>query len=55
MALKSPEAQKRMFGRVFVCKKCKSKRKADVQKIIQKKITCKRCGSKSFRPIRKAK
>jgi len=52
---KIPEAMVRLFGNVFVCKKCKQKRKAPVQKIMQKRIICKKCGSKSFRPIKKGK
>jgi ribosomal protein L40E len=52
---KFPEATARLFHGVFVCKKCKTKRKAPVQKVLQGKITCKRCGSKAFRPIKKGK
>jgi len=55
MAQKFPEAQKRLFANVFVCKKCKSKKRSNMQKVLEGKILCKKCGSKSFRPIRKAK
>ena len=55
MAKKFPEAQRRLFINVFVCKRCKSKQRSSMQKVIQGKIICKKCGSKAFRPIRKAK
>ena len=50
-----PEATARMFHRTFVCKKCKTKRKAAVLKVLQKKIACRKCGGKSFRVIKSKK
>jgi len=47
-----PEAVARLFHNTFVCKKCKSKQKADIRKILLKKISCRRCGNKSFRIIK---
>ncbi len=47
-----PEATARLFHGTFVCKKCRSKRKADVRKVLLKKISCRRCGGKSFRIIK---
>ena len=55
MAKKFPEAHKRLFMNVFVCKKCKSKQRATMQKVLEGKILCKKCGSKAFRPLRKSK
>lgn len=52
---KFPEASVRLFRNVFVCKKCKTKRKAPPLKILQKRITCKSCGGKSFRSIKSKK
>jgi len=52
---KSPEATARLFSRVFVCKKCKQKIRADIRKILQKKVTCRRCGGKAFRPVKRKK
>jgi len=52
---KIPEAAARIFGNIFVCKKCKTKRRAQVQKIMQKKVCCRKCGSKELRPIKKGK
>jgi len=52
---KFPEATARLFHGVFVCKRCKTKRKASMVKILQKKVRCRRCGGKSFRAIKKGK
>ncbi|MBU0930101.1 MAG: 50S ribosomal protein L40e [Nanoarchaeota archaeon] len=51
--VKFPEAAKRLFGRTFVCKKCKTKIKAPPQKVIDRKVKCRRCGYKILRPIKK--
>jgi ribosomal protein L40E len=50
---KFEEAHKRMFNKTFVCRKCKTKRKAPNIKVIEGKITCRRCGSKDFKTKRK--
>jgi formylmethanofuran dehydrogenase subunit E len=55
MATRFPEAQKRLFHNVFVCKKCKSKQRSTMHKILEGKMLCKKCGGKAFRPVRKAK
>ena len=52
---KFAEATARMFHNVFICKRCKSKVKADVRKILLKKISCRKCGGKSFRAIKSKK
>ena len=51
--VKFPEAIKRKYISVFVCRKCKTKKRAQYAKILAKRITCKRCGSRAFRPIKK--
>ena len=51
--VKFPEAEARLFHNTFVCKKCKSKVKAPNLKILSGKISCKKCGSSAFRPVRK--
>ncbi|MBS3163228.1 hypothetical protein J4427_00885 [Candidatus Woesearchaeota archaeon] len=53
--VKFPEASKRLFDRVFVCKKCKTKIRSVPQKIIARKVKCRSCGYKIFRPIKKSK
>jgi len=50
-----PEAMHRIYHRVFVCRKCKSKIKADYTKVREGKVKCRKCGSKSLRPKRKEK
>ena len=51
--VKFHEADVRKFWNVFVCRKCKSKIKAPNMKIIQGKVSCRRCGSKDFKAVRK--
>ena len=51
--VKFPEAEIRKFRNVFVCRKCKSKIKAPNMKIIQGKVSCRRCRSKAFKAVRK--
>jgi len=52
---KIPEAVTRLFGRKWVCKKCKTVMKADGSKVRAKKLICKNCLSKNFRPKKKEK
>jgi len=53
--VKFKEAGKRMFNNVFVCKKCKKKIRSTAQKVLKKEVSCKNCGNKEYRPIRKLK
>ena len=48
-----PEATQRLFYRVFVCKVCKTKIRADPAKVKAGKVKCRRCGSKALRPKRR--
>lgn len=50
-----PEAVARLYNRVFVCKKCKSKIRTDYSKVKAQKVKCRKCGSKQLRPKRKEK
>ncbi len=50
---KIPEATARLFKNVFVCKNCQSKIRSDPQKIMRGAVKCRKCGKKSFRPIRR--
>ena len=50
---KFPEAEARIFHNIFVCKKCKSKIRAQSIKVIEGKVTCRKCGSKALRTVRK--
>lgn len=51
--VKFPEAEARKFRNVFVCKVCKTKLRAPNLKVIQGKISCRKCGSYALRPVRK--
>jgi len=53
--VKFPEASLRMFKNIFVCRRCKAKIRSIPQKIIHKKVKCRRCGGRAFRPMRKIK
>lgn len=48
-----PEAAQRIFHRVFVCKRCKRKIRADLRKVREGKVKCRKCGSKALRPKKK--
>jgi ribosomal protein L40E len=51
--VKFPEADARKFKNMFVCRRCKTKRKASNASIRAGKINCRNCGSDVFRPVRK--
>jgi len=48
-----PEATQRLFFRVFVCRVCKTKIRADPAKVKEGKVKCRRCGSRALRPKRR--
>lgn len=43
-------AHARLFKRVFVCKRCSIKIRADPRKIAEGKIRCRKCQGSAFRP-----
>ncbi|MBT5021538.1 hypothetical protein HOK51_09810 [Candidatus Woesearchaeota archaeon] len=51
--VKFNEAAVRMFQNIFICKRCKHKIRAPSLKVVQGKISCRFCKSKSLRPKRK--
>lgn len=53
--VKFPEATTRLFKGAFVCRKCKTKTRTSANKIIRREIACKKCGRRSFRPIKAKK
>lgn len=55
MSKKYPEASARLFYRVFVCRKCKTKMKANGRDINANKKSCKNCQGRHFRPIKSKK
>ncbi len=51
--VKFPEATKRLFHNVYVCKNCNTKMRSIPKKINLRELVCKKCGKRAFRPIRK--
>ena len=51
--VKFPEAEARKFHNIFVCKRCKSKIRAPNLKVLAGKVSCRKCGSKELRPVKK--
>ena len=49
----APEAVHRLFDRVFVCRVCKHKMRADPAKVRAGKVKCRYCGSTTLRPKRR--
>jgi len=50
---KFSEANKRLFGNMFVCRKCKTKMRCDPAKVRKGRISCRGCSSRALRPVRK--
>jgi len=50
---KFPEAEMRLFHRVFVCQKCGAKIRTDLIKVKSGKAKCRKCKSKQLRAIHK--
>jgi len=50
---KIQEATNRLFKNVFVCKKCQTKTRANPIRILEGKVTCRKCKKRVFRPIKK--
>ena len=51
--VKFPEADRRMFKNIFVCRRCKTKIRASHMKILAGKVSCRKCGGKALRAVRK--
>lgn len=50
---KFAEANARLYQNIFVCKDCKTKFRAQQMKVLQGKVSCRGCKSKSIRTVRK--
>lgn len=48
-----PEAEQRVFHRVFICMKCGAKMRSDLIKVRAHKIKCRHCKTKQLRPKHK--
>ncbi len=47
-----PEAEARLFKNIYVCRKCEAKIRTTISKALAGKVVCRKCKSKSVRPIR---
>lgn len=45
-----PETLARLYNRVYVCRVCKTKMKAEPSRVRAGKVKCKKCGSLALRP-----
>ena len=48
-----PEAEARMYDNIYVCRKCESKTRIAISKVLAGKAQCRKCSSKHMRPVRK--
>lgn len=48
-----PQAEARLFKNTYVCKRCESKIKVPIGKVLAGKGVCRKCSSKSLRIVRK--
>ncbi len=48
---KFPEAEERLFSRVFICMRCGARKRGDLVKLRAGKLKCRRCKSKKLRAI----
>jgi ribosomal protein L40E len=42
----------RLFRRIFVCRKCKTKIRTDSMRVLAQSVKCRNCGGKAFRVIK---
>ena len=47
-----PQAENRLFKNVYICRKCESKTKIPINKVLANKAVCRKCGNKQVRPVR---
>ena len=47
-----PEAMARLFDSVYICRKCESKTKIPISKVLAGKAVCRKCKSKQMRAVR---
>ena len=47
-----PEAMNRLFNKVYICRKCETKTKIPIQKVLGGKGVCRKCSHKGLRPVR---
>jgi len=50
---KFPETEQRLFHRIFICMSCGARMRADLVKVREGKVKCRKCRKKNLRPIHK--
>ena len=50
-----PEAEGRLFRRVFICMKCGARMRSDPQRVKSGKVKCRKCKRKALRPVHRPK
>ncbi len=48
-----PEAEARLYENIYICRKCESKTRVPISKILNGKGVCGSCSSKQLRAVRK--
>ena len=48
-----PEAESRLYESIYICKRCQSKTRVPINKILAEKGVCRKCKNKALRPVRK--
>lgn len=50
---KFPEAENRILRNIFVCRRCKTKIRTTNMRVLARKVSCRNCSHKDFKPMRK--
>ncbi len=48
-----PEAEARLYQNIYICRKCESKIRVPISKVLAGKAVCRNCKSKQLRVVRK--
>ena len=48
-----PEAEARLFRNVYICRRCESKTRVPIGKVLAGGAVCTKCKYKQLRPVRK--
>lgn len=48
-----PEAEARLYGNVYICRKCEGKTRVPIGKVLAGGASCVRCTSKQLRAVRR--
>ncbi|MEM4260333.1 MAG: hypothetical protein QXG00_03785 [Candidatus Woesearchaeota archaeon] len=51
--VKFPEANARLYKNIFVCRRCKTKMRTSMMRVLAGKVKCRKCNYKALRAVRK--